>query len=402
MRRLLLLLWLAVASAEEVVIEITGGRQAPIPIAILPFGGEPDPAEIVKQDLRRSGLFEPIGGRADQVDLELWRQLGQDFLVEGEATRVGGRVRIRFTLYDLYGERQLAGDRFVEDANRIRQAAHRISDQIFEAILHRPGPFSAHIAFVEREGPLYRLVIADYDGQNGRPILISPEPILSPVFSPDGSRIAYTSLEGKIPAIYLQEIGTGKRRKIAAWAHAPAFSPDGRRLIFAQLGGEGVDLYLYDLLTGGRERLTDHVALDTEPSFSPDGKSVVFTSDRGGSPQLYRLDLESREISRLTFSGRANTAARFLPSGEGLIVLQSGEGGDRLVLFDRKTGRFTPLTQGPGDDGAAVAPGGDLLLYTVEVGGKPQLAIVSVNGRVQEVLPSEHPRAMPAWSPVPP
>lgn len=401
MKRFLLLLWLATAQAQELVIDITGGRQAPIPIVVLSFRGKSplDPAEIIKQDLRRTGLFEPLKTAITRrFDFQIWRQLGQEFLVQGSIIEQAGQLKVHFVLYDLYSERQLVGNRFTTTPERLRRLVHRISDQIYEAILRRPGPFSTRIAFVERTGDLYRLLIADYDGENAKPILISPEPVLEPVFSPSGSLIAYTSLEGKTPSVYVQEVATGERQRIATAAQSPAFSPDGRMLAFVKFTSSGADLYLYDLLSGEEKRLTTHIALDTEPRFAPDGKSIVFTSDRGGKPQLYRLDLATHKIERLTFEGEANTAARFLPQGRGLVLVQSSKGRDRIALFDLNIRRFKFLTEGPADDMAAVAPSGDFLLYTLEVGGKEQLGIVSINGRVREVVPSEFPRSMPTWS----
>lgn len=140
----------------------------------------------------------------------------------------------------------------------------------------------------------YELVISDSDGGNRQAALQSHEPIISPVWSPDGKKISYVSFEDRKPIIYVQELATGARHAICAFRgnnSAPAFSADGGTLAVA-LSRDGLtQIYLMNANGTGLRRFTKSYGIDTEPCFSADGQWVYFTSDRGGAPQIYRQPL---------------------------------------------------------------------------------------------------------------
>ena len=117
----------------------------------------------------------------------------------------------------------------------------------------------------------------------------SPEPIISPSWSKDGSRLAYVSFESRKPVVYVHTLATGQRKAVANFKgsnSAPAWSPDGSSLAVALTIDGLSQIYLSPSDgSGSPKRLTSSSSIDTEPVFSPDGRSLYFTSDRGGSPQ---------------------------------------------------------------------------------------------------------------------
>ena len=182
----------------------------------------------------------------------------------------------------------------------LRNAAHRVSDAVYQKILGVRGAFATHVAYVAVSGEPpaqhYELYVADADGANQRRILESPRPLMSPAWSPDGQWLAYVSFETKRSAVYVQLVSTGERRQVSARAGingAPAWSPDGQKLALTLGGGSGnPDIYVLDLATQGLTRITDDPAIDTEPEWAPDGHSIYFTSDRAGSPQIYQIGVQ--------------------------------------------------------------------------------------------------------------
>ena len=255
MKRLgVLVLWLfaCVTQAAELSIEITRGADNPTSIAVVPFGATPGllpPTAIdavVSANLQRSGLFAPMKvsdmiaqpHEQSQVFYNDWRLLGSDYLVIGRMSRdAAGLYRVQFDLVDVLRQSLLLQETVNGSENQLRDIAHYISDKVYEKLTGVKGAFSTKVAYVSvaqtgnRQN--FRLIKADADGERAQMILESPEPILSPAWSPDGRQLAYVSFEDRRPGIYRQVIATGEREKLTSFPGlngAPSWSPDGRRL----------------------------------------------------------------------------------------------------------------------------------------------------------------------------
>lgn len=411
----------------ELTIEITEGVTDPVPIAIVPFGwqgvGTPpfDVAELVANDLARSGLFKPMP-RQDMVDLptsgaevELddWRMLRNDFVVVGRLEpQSDGRYTIAYELINVLNGQKLLDFRQPTAGATLRAASHRVSDLIFEKLTGIRGAFSTRIAYVAVEGPInarrYQLVVADADGENPRIVARSNEPLMSPAWSPDSQSLAYVSFEDKVAAVYTQVLRTGDRRRVSARSGingAPAWSPDGQRLALTLSRKDGnVDVYVLTLADQSLTRITDDAGIDTEPVWAADGKSLYFTSDRSGGPQIYRITVAPGErAQRLSFEGTYNARPRLSPDGTQLAVVTLDRGAYRIGALDLKNGGARVLTQGRLDESPSFAPNGAVLIYGTQDKGRGVLATVSVDGRVHQRLASQQGDIRePVWSPFPP
>ena len=411
------LVLLATAARAQLTIEIIGGGGTTIPIAIVPFAGEatyPYPlTEIVAADLKRSGLFrliDPSGVnpkpvRTEDVRAGDWTARGADAVAVGSVTPQGdGRVEVRFFLVDTVKATQLAGYSYVVAPNQFRTTAHQIADVIYEKLTGDRGVFSTRIAYITKQGPRYELLVADADGYNPQGIVSSNEPLLSPTWSPDGTRIAYVSLENRKPVIYIQSLTTGKRQLLANFRgsnSAPNWAPDGRRLAVTLSLEGGSHIFLINADGSGAQRVMNAPGIDTEANFSPDGKSMLFTSDRGGGPQIYRYTFGSGTVERMTFEGNYNVSPRHLPDGRGFVFVRRDGGRFNVAIEDFATRQVQVLTQGELDESPSVAPNGKLILYASEVGGRGILAAVSSDGRVKQRLTAAASDVRePAWGPL--
>lgn len=412
------------ANAHAILsIEITQGGDTGIPIAVVPFGwsgpGQPPQpiADIVASDLARSGRFISLA-RKDFVSLPAsekdvvfkeWRVIKAEALVIGSIAPAGpGRYEVKFRLYDVFKQAQLAGFRYTVGTAVLRTVAHQIADVVYEKLTGEPGAFNTRIAYVTREaaGPkssVYKLQIADSDGYNPRTVVRSAEPLLSPAWSPDGKRIAYVSFEQKRPKVYIQNLADGRRELLAAFAginSAPAWSPDGRRMALSLSRDGNPEIYVMDLATRRLQRLTDDPAIDTEPAWSPDGRYLAFTSDRAGQPQVYRMTADGRQTQRLTFEGDYNARPSYAPDGRMLTLVDSQRGKFRIATLNLETNALQVLTDTSLDESPTFAPNGRIILYATEVKGRGVLASVTADGRVRQLYRLEEGDVRePAWSP---
>ncbi|HVF64460.1 MAG TPA: Tol-Pal system beta propeller repeat protein TolB [Casimicrobiaceae bacterium] len=421
-RRLLFLLVLALpfvsAAHAQLTIEIVGGAGRTIPVSIVPFESEaafaPNVTQVVGADLARSGLFRlvdyagitPRPSRAEEVRPTDWRARGADAIAVGSMRALpDGRVEVRFALVDTVKNATLANQVYTVAPAQLRATAHKIADVIYEKLTGDAGVFSTRIAYVTKLGSRFALQVADADGFDPQTIVASNEPLLSPRWSPDGTRIAYVSFEQKKPVVYVQSLTTGQRQPVANFRgsnSAPAWSPDGRRLAVTLTRDGGSQLYLMNADGSDVRRITQSPAIDTEAYFMPDGNSLLFTSDRGGSPQIYRLNLGNGAVERLTFDGSYNVTPRPLPDGSGMVFVRRDGGRFQLATMDFASRQTQVLTQGPVDESPSIAPNGKLVIFANEQNGRGVLAAISTDGAVRQRLisPATDVRE-PAWGPLP-
>ncbi len=425
-RVILLLLALPSIAAAQLEIEITRGAGKQTPIAIVPFGwqGEGtapmDVTAVIAADLERSGRFAPLPEdrmlqkptRGVDVDFDDWSILGIEAVVVGEIIPTGeDRYTVQFQLFDVFGRQQLVGYRMPTNAAMMRHAAHRVADMIFEELTGIDGVFATQIAYVtaERNGreTLYSLFVSDADGANEHVIVESPDPIMSPAWSPDGRQIAYVSFEGNESSIFIQTLRTGNRIRVSAAPGingAPSFSPDGRKLVLTLGGPDGnLDIYVMDLATRETTRLTTNRAIDTEGSWTPDGRQIYFTSDRGGGPQIYRVAATGGTPERVTFEGGYNARPRLSPDGTKLAMVQLSQGNYRIAVMDLDKRDVLVLSTGRQDESPSFAPNSDTLIYATRQQRNGVLETVTADGLVRQRLASgEGDVREPVWGPFAP
>lgn len=410
------------------------GRSRPT-LAIQPFAGRmgggaaAERAEnIVARDLRYSNRFQmldslPEAFVRDEVDYALWDELGATWLVTGRVEGAGSGSVLILEVHDvIYREVREEGRFPLPDPSSpdFRMAAHVASDAAVRWITDEPGIAATRIAFVRRmDDESQDLWVVDSDGENlrrmnreraedgGYPI------VLSPAWSPDGRRVAYSSYRTGMPRLYELNLETGEERAVptprAGDYITPTYHPDGERLVFAVNGGGGSGLYTYDLASDCCfERLTEGRWEDISPSFSPDGSRFVFNSNRLGptAPQIYVMapgDSRPSIVSPYVYERPGYyTSAEWSPTGDRVAfhgrIEQRGTHHILVSEIDRR-GRIVQLTQDGNNEDPSWAPDGRHLVYAGERGWGHGLFIVDVESGETRTLVSGMAVRMPAWSP---
>ncbi len=410
----------AMAQSRGLEIDIVGGNAAALPITVVPFGGESgstDVDDIIRADLARSGQFRTLPElglperptQGSEVAYPTWRMLKQDFLLIGRSVPSGDGYRVEYELFDVAKQERLLGFALTASAGAMRDVAHQIADAVYEKILGVPGAFWTRIAYVTSSGlgrsSKYALMVADADGWGPRTVVNSTEPLMSPSWSPDGRNLAYVSFEGGNSAVYIQDIATGSREKIASFRGingAPNYSPDGSRLALTLSKGGNPDIYVMQLASKQLTQVTNHFGIDTEPSWSADGASLYFTSDRGGRPQIYQVSASGGSANRISFEGSYNASPTVSFDGKKIAVAQGSGNTYRIAMLDRSLGspRWSMLSPGSLDESPSFAPNAAMVLYAGREGRRGVLYAVSADARVrQRLVLADGDVREPAWSP---
>lgn len=396
-------------------LEIAKAPEEAPKIAIIPFNNDKALYPIVENDLNRSGRFSsastnlPATASLNNANAAAWKAAGVPYVVTGEVkTNADGSMAVQYQLYDVEKQQYLLNELLNVPSSRVRSAGHMISDAIYQALTGIKGDFSGRIAYVLRNQASYDkryvLQIADSDGEQPKTVLSSHDPILSPTWSADAKKIAYVSFETKRPAIYLQDLSTGQREKLAAFRGlngAPSFSPDGKNMLFTASMHDNPEIYQMNLETRQVQRMTNNPAIDTEARYTPDGKGFIFTSDRGGAAQIYRYNFADSSTKRLTFRGAFNARGTLSADGKYIALVHRPAGSNyKVAIQEISTGITTILTPTSLDESPSFSPNGQMVVYATRENTRGLLSIMSTDGRFRMNLPSEQGEVRePSWAP---
>ncbi len=328
-------------------LEIAKAPEEAPKIAIVPFSNDSSLYPIIETDLNRSGKFTsasknlPATASMNNPNAANWQAAGVPYVVTGTVkTTENGSYEVHYQLYDVQKQQYLLNELLTVPASRVRSAAHMISDAIYQALTVFQETLAVvllmYYAILLHQSNAIHYKSRDTDGEQPRTILTSRDPHSIACLTPDAKKIAYVSFETKRPAIYVQDLSTGAREKLASFRGlngAPSFSPDGKSMLFTASMHGNPEIYQMNLETRQLQRMTNDSAIDTEARYAPDGKSFIFTSDRGGSAQIYRYDLANSNYNRLTFRGAFNARGTLSADGKKLALVHRPSGSNYKVAI---------------------------------------------------------------------
>jgi TolB protein len=410
----------AATSPARALVEIivSGGNFVPLPIAIPDFASS-DPAfgkeiaEIVRANLKRSGLFEPLdpaslpqatGDVNNTPDFASWRAVNVDALVMGQVDR-GGEISSAVRVWDTQAAQQVTGNQYAADPQSSRRIAHIVSDAIYASLAGDNGYFDSQVVFVSESGPKAnrkkQLAIMDQDGANVQ-VLSSGEALtLTPRLSRDNGMLAYTAYNDGNPQVYVANLG-GKARKLinnAPMSFAPRFSPDGQNVVFSVSNGGVTNIYAAGTNGGNPVQLTSGAAIDTSPCYSPDGTKVVFESDRGGKPQLYVMGAGGGGAARISFGDGSYSTPVWSPKGDLIAYTRQAGGSFQIGTMKPDGSGERILIDSFHAEGPTFCSNGRVIMFFRDAGGDagPSLYSVDIWGRNEQKIETGGYASDPNW-----
>lgn len=385
---------------DELVIEINRGVVRPVTLAVANFKSEnlqlgKDINNVMANNFRLSGHLNTLKPkdmpnqpfRSNQIIYSAWDKQDAEYIVFGEITKAGrNKYQMNISVADVLSKKIRDSKIFKFKKKYTRDFAHYISDYVYKQITGLDGSFSTKIAYVKRttvrNKKRYQLIIADADGARERTIVTSDEPLSSPAWSPDASKIAYVSFEYGYPYIFVQDIKKGKRKVITNYRginSSPSWSPDGKTLAVVLSQGANADVFLIDLEEKSYTRVTSNSEIDTEPSWSKDGSKLLFTSDRTGRPQIYEYDIKSGSIKHLIRNNSYSARASYTHNNKDVVMINIVSRRYAVVLYNLASGKVTQISKTGLDDSPSVSPDGNRVIYSTKIGSRNRLAIASVD-----------------------
>ncbi|KID12363.1 Tol-Pal system beta propeller repeat protein TolB [Ponticoccus alexandrii] len=421
---------IAAAQGGPLRIEITEGVIEPMPFAVPAFVAENPAAQpyadeitnVIASDLVGTGLFREIPRDAHisrvssfgaPIQFADWKAVNAQALITGAVTADGaGRVVVKFRVWDVFAGTELGqGMQFASDTSGVRRLAHKVADQVYSRLTGEQPYFDSRVVFVSETGPKddrqKRLGVMDYDGANVQYLTDASALVLAPRFSPDGSRVLYTSYATGFPRIHIVDVGAVNSRILQAGSgemtFAPRFSPNGQQIVYSLTTGSNTDIYAMDVASGATRQLTSAPSIETAPSFSPDGSRIVFESDRSGSQQLYVMPASGGEAQRISFGdGRYGTPV-WSPRGDRIAFTKQNAGRFHIGVMRVDGSEERLLTASFLDEGPTWSPNGRVIMFARETQGAQgasALYTVDISGRNLQRVRTPAGASDPSWGPL--
>ena len=375
-------------------------------------------------DLENAGIFDlvsksfypvaPVGTPAE-VRFESWNAPppNASMLVFGNLGANGNGLTVQGWLYDVknINSPQVLGKQYTDapTTDAARRTAHKFADEIiFRLGGGIPGIAESQLFFVSKRTGHKEIWVMDYDGENQRQITHQGTISLSPRISPDGSRLAFSSLTKSGWQILMYSMDLNR---LVSFPHfggtnlSPAWSPDGSKLAFSSSRSGDPDIYVVDQSGGNLKRLTNYKMPDVSPVWNPKtGSQIAWVSGRTDLPQIYIMESDGTNVQKMTDQGYAVSPA-WSPNGQFLAFSwirhygPGAPGAEDIYLMDIASKQWVQLTHDGGrNDFPSWSPDGRHIVFQSSRSGSEQIWTMLADGSNQKQLTVSGSNTQPNWS----
>jgi len=355
----------------------------------------------------------------DNVPMDRWRELNADGVLVGTVAKAPGGVIVKVRLIKVATGESAFGREYTGSIANPRRYAHTIWDEMYKHQMQGNGVARSRLTFSSdrtadlMSGPVtnrdvQEIFIADYDGANPRKVTNTKTLNITPTWSPDGSTIAYTSYRpsggmGTFQDIVLSVITTGGRETPAngnpsKQNYLPVWSPDGSKIAFTSNRDGNPEIYMMNRDGTAVRRLTSSPAIDVTPTWSPSGTQLAWVSDRTGNPKIYVMNADGtgqRTLNGDTYCDRPTWSSA--PFNEIAYAIRTGPGYD-IKVHSFANNEARRITDGIGsNESPAFSPNGRHIAFTSTRNGKVQIYTIARDGNDLRQITREGNNKFPNW-----
>ena len=377
-------------------------------------------------DLNNAGIFDMVSkslaplampGSPQEMVLSQWSAAPASaaMVAFGAVSVTSGRLAVYGWLFDVRNTAnpQVLGKQYSEAASEdmARTVAHRFADEIIYRLGGGiNGIAETRIYFVSTRSGSKEIWAMDYDGQNQHQVTHLGSISLSPRIAPDNSRLAFSSLGKDGWAIRMYSLELGRMVSFPGGAAggsnlSPAWSSDGSKVAFSSSRSGDSEIWVSDESGGNLHRVTSLQGPNVAPVWNPrTNAQLAFVGGRTSEPQIYTMDQDGSNIQRLTDSGYA-VSPSWAPNG-GLLTFSwnrkygpGDPGGQDIYVFEIASMHWLQVTHESGsNDFPSWAPDGRHIVFQRTIGQHPQIWTMLAAGTHQQQLTRAGDNSMPNWS----
>ncbi len=366
-----------------------------------------------------SSSLRPVSADPKGFRFENWTPLKTDFLIRGSFNIVGSDVELEVYVYHVPKAGLVFAKKYKGPVSANRRIAHTFANDVLKNLTEKEGMYlSRFVVSSDRGGGQYKeIYVMDWDGANVDKVTDHRSISLSPAWSPDGDKIAYTTYVVRAISklrnadLFLLDLKT-RQRKLISYRQGinsgASFLPDGRSLLLTISQGNSPNIHHIGLDGENKGRITNgpNSAMNVEPAVSPDGKEVAFSSDRSGRPMIYVMNIDGSNVRRITFAGVFNSSPSWSPDGKKLAFAGQADGNFDIFVVDANGTNMIRLTSAKKSNGRnannedpSFSPDGRFVVYTSNRTGKSQIYISTADGSEErQVTNDKFNYFKPKWS----
>ena len=216
-------------------------------------------------------------------------------------------------------------------------------------------PSSHDLGFVSDRSGKYQIYTMDLVGSDGVAWKKSDKrTFASPAISPDELQVVFViQPDDKNSDLYLANADGTEERKLVKengmdWD--PSWSPDGTKITFTSDKSGNWELYVLTIADGNTVQLTDNKFFDGHPHWSPTGDKILFESDRDGDWDIYVMDADGKNVVAITQNASGDWMPNWSPDGEQIVYVSNRDGDDEIYVVDVNGQNQIKLTDNTAQD----------------------------------------------------
>ena len=374
-------------------------------------------ARVISEETDLPARFEEAKLPAQHAPL--WPDLGTQALTSGVTTDqrkkrriragvVAGALAVSAIAVFLYMKRPPVS---APPVSRARSTLVRLTNN--NAMDCEPvwSPDGSRIAFWSNRDGGKEIYVMDADGSSVKRLTNNLADDVNPSWSPDGRKILYESERDGNSEIYVMEADGGNQIRLTrnnAADTTATWSPDGSLIAFASNRDTGppynpynLDIYVMNADGSNVRRIVDDPEYDVGPQWSPDGRKILFTTGRNGNFDVYETNADGTGQRNLTADNdKADGAPIWSIDGHNIAFSRRFEGKDHIFVMDANGENLKRVTHNSANNGApGWSPDGSKLIFHTDLDGNYEIYMISVDGELAQLTEDAADDLSPDWSP---